>query len=112
MNTRYPSVVRTLALAAVLLVGATSAFAEHKFEVHNNTNKAIKKILVSEDGEEFGFFNIGAGIKAGATVTLVWDESTNGESCSQIFKAVFEGGAESEPQEFDFCEDGLTLEFQ
>ena len=91
---------------------SVSAFADYKFNVHNNSGQAIKKILVSEDGEEFGFFNIGSGIKAGATVTLVWDESTNGESCSQYFKAVFADGSESEAEEFDFCEEGLTLEFE
>jgi hypothetical protein len=106
--------VQLLAVTAVLLVGTVSAFAEdsYKFSVHNNTNKTIKKILVSEDGEEFGFFDIGKGIKAGATAELVWDASTNGEDCSQFFKAVFDGGDESEPVEFDFCEEGLTLEFE
>jgi hypothetical protein len=112
MKSRYTSVVRLLAVAGMLLVGTTSAFADYKFSVSNNTNKTIKKILVSEDGEEYGFFNIGAGIKSGATVELVWDDSTNGESCSQFFKAVFDGGVESEPVEFDFCEEGLTLEFE
>ncbi len=113
MKLRYRSIVHLLALTAVLLVGTTSAFADdYKFSVHNNTNQAIKKILVSQDGEEYGFFNIGNGIKAGATVELVWDESTNGESCSQFFKAVFASGEESEPVEFDFCEEGLTLEFE
>jgi hypothetical protein len=113
MKLRYRSIVQLLALTAVLIVGTTSAFADdYTFSVHNNTNKTIKKILVSEDGEEFGFFDIGKGIKAGATVELVWDASTNGESCSQYFKAVFDGGDESEPVEFDFCEEGLTLEFE
>lgn len=90
-----------------------SAFAEdqYKFGVHNNTKQAITKILVSEDGEEFGFFNIGKGIKPGATVELVWDTSTNGESCEQYFKAVFADGEESEATQFDFCEEGLVLEF-
>lgn len=113
MKLRYRSIVQLLALTAVLVVGTTSAFAEdYKFSVHNNTNKTIKKILVSEDGEEYGFFDIGKGIKPGATVELVWDASTNGESCNQHFKAVFDGGAESEPVAFDFCEEGLTLEFE
>ena len=82
------------------------------FTVTNNTNTKIAKILVSEDGEEYGMFNIGSGIPSGKTVTLVWDESTNGESCHQYFKAVFANGEESEPQEFDFCEDEVAIEFE
>lgn len=100
--------------AALLLLSFSSAFAaddEYSFKVHNNTKQTIKKILVSEDGEEYGNFDIGNGIKAGATVTLVWDKSTNSESCTQYFKAVFANGEESEATKFDFCEDDLTLEF-
>jgi hypothetical protein len=84
---------------------------EYKFKVHNNTDTAIKKILVSEDGDEYGFFDIGKGIKPGQTLELVWDQSTNGESCEQYFKAVFSDGEESEPAKFDFCEEDVTLEF-
>ena len=106
------NVFRALALTAVVFaVAATAVADEYKFKVHNNTDTAIKKILVSEDGEEYGFFNIGSGIKPGQTVTLVWDSSTNGESCEQFFKAVFANGEESEPVQFDFCEEDLTLEF-
>ena len=104
--------VRVSLFAALLLMIATIASAEqYKFQVHNNTNQAIKKILVSEDGKEWGFFNIGSGIKSGATVTLVWDESTTGESCEQYFKAVFANGEESESEQFDFCESDVALEF-
>jgi len=63
-------------------------------------------------GEEYGYFNIGNGIPAGKTVTLVWDSSTNGEDCHQYFKAVFANGEESEPQQFDFCEEDVALEFE
>lgn len=104
-------VVAALALF-VMSVGSSFAADEFKFKVKNNTNQAIKKILVSEDGKEYGFFNIGAGIKSGATVELVWAEETNEESCAQFFKAVFANGEESEPVEFDFCEEGLVLEFE
>ena len=84
---------------------------EYKFKVHNNTDQAIKKILVSEDGKKYGYFDIGNGIPAGATVELVWAESTDGENCEQLFKAVFADGEESDPVKFDFCEKGLVLEF-
>jgi hypothetical protein len=104
--------VRIALFVSVFLFMSVSAFADYKFNVHNNSGQAIKKILVSQDGEEYGQFNIGSGIKAGATVTLVWDESTNGESCSQYFKAVFADGSESDAEEFDFCEEGVTIEFE
>lgn len=100
-----------LTVVAVLLTVSVSA-DQYKFTVTNNTNTKIAKILVSEDGEEYGQFNIGAGIPSGKTVTLVWDESTNGESCQQYFKAVFANGEESEPQQFDFCEDEVAIEFE
>ena len=103
----------TLLAATILFVSSTAQAAdEYTFKVHNNTKQAIKKILVSEDGEEFGYFDIGKGIKAGATVELVWDASTNGEDCEQYFKAVFADGEESEATAFDFCESDVTLEFE
>ena len=105
--------IRISLFAAALLLASLAANAaeEYSFKVHNNTKHAIKKIMVSEDGSEYGNFDIGKGIKAGATVELVWDESTNGESCHQYFKAVFDNGEESEAQKFDFCEADLVLEF-
>jgi hypothetical protein len=99
-----------LALLCSAMAFATSK-AEYKFKVHNNTKSAIKKILVSEDGKKFGFFDIGDGIAAGATEELVWDKSTDNGNCEQTFKAVFANGEESEPVAFDFCEKDLTLEF-
>ena len=105
--------VRMFVVAAAVLLVSVSAFAdEYKFQVTNNTDTKIAKILVSEDGEEYGFFNIGSGIQPGKTVTLVWDQSTNGESCEQYFKAVFSNGEESEAQKFDFCEEEVALEFE
>lgn len=99
-------------VAAFLFMSVAAVADDYTFQVHNNADQAIKKILVSEDGREYGFFNIGKGIKAGATVELVWDSSTEGENCEQYFKAVFADGSESEPTKFDFCEEGLTLEFE
>jgi len=105
---RSAALVSTFLLATLTTV---SAAADYRFKVHNNTGTAIKKILVSEDGEEFGFFDIGKGIKPGATVELVWDSSTDSESCEQYFKAVFANNEESEAVQFDFCEEDVTLEF-
>ena len=57
-------------------VGHAKSTNDYKFKVHNNTKHTIKKVLVSEDGKTYGFFNIGDGIEAGATEELVWDKST------------------------------------
>ena len=84
---------------------------DYSFKVKNTTKGLITKILVSEDGEKYGFFDIGDGIKPGETETLSWDKSTNGQSCHQYFKAVWEDGSEGKPVKFDFCEKDLTLEF-
>ena len=83
----------------------------YSFKVHNTTKEKISKILVSADGEKYGYFDIGDGIKPGETMTLVWDKSTNSESCTQWFKAVWESGEEGKPVKFNFCEKGLELEF-
>lgn len=105
--------IRVALLALLVTVFAFSAVAdEYTFKVTNNTKLTIKKILVSEDGEEYGYFDIGKGIAPGKTVELVWDQSTNGESCEQYFKAVFADGEESEPAAFDFCESDVALEFE
>jgi hypothetical protein len=84
---------------------------DYSFKVHNNTKETITKLLVSEDGKTYGYFDIGDGIKAGETETLVWDKSTNSQSCHQWFKAVWANGDEGKPVQFDFCEKNLTLEF-
>jgi hypothetical protein len=99
---------------ALLLMSFTLSFAkqpDYKFKVHNNTKVAIKKIMVSEDGKKWGYFDIGTGIAAGATDELVWDKSTDEGSCEWYFKAVWSDGEESEAVKFDFCEKGLVLEF-
>jgi hypothetical protein len=81
------------------------------FKVHNNTKETITKLLVSEDGKTYGFFDLGDGIEPGDTETIVWDKSAHGQSCHQWFKAVWESGEEGKAVKFDFCEEGLTLEF-
>jgi hypothetical protein len=102
-----------LACAFVLtaLFSSVALADDYSFKVHNNTKETITKLLVSEDGKTYGFFDIGDGIKAGDTETLVWDKSTNSQSCHQWFKAVWESGEEGKPVKFDFCEKDLTLEF-
>lgn len=103
---------KSVIVAVALSAAAVSVQAEeYSFKLHNTTNSAIKQLLVSEDGSEWGYFDIGAGIPAGSSETLVWDESTDNEDCKQYFKAVFADGEESEAVIFDFCEEGLELEF-
>ena len=106
--------VRIFVFAAIttLLLSASAFADEYSFKVTNNTDTKISKILVSEDGEDYGYFNIGSGITPGKTVTLVWDSSTNGENCEQYFKAVFANGEESEAQSFNFCEEDVEIEFE
>ncbi len=102
---------------AFALVSFNAAYAvmpptpEYSFKVTNRTRVAIKKLYASEDGKKYGFFDIGSGIAAGRSMTLVWDKSTDEGNCEQYFKAVFADGEESEPVIFDFCEDELELVF-
>lgn len=103
MNVRNTIQRATLIAASLLLVSFASSYAaesEFKFKVHNTTKNSIKKVLVSEDGKEFGNFDIGKGIKPGPTMELIWDSSTNSESCHPFFKAEFDDGSESEPVKF------------
>jgi hypothetical protein len=100
--------VLAFALMSTLSLAKTN---EYKFKVHNNTKQAIKKLQVSEDGKNWGDFDIGDGIAAGATEELVWDKSTDNGACEQYFKVRFADGEWSDAVKFDFCEKGLVLEF-
>jgi hypothetical protein len=98
-------------LLSIAALTAQAAESEYSFKVHNTTKSDIKQILVSEDGKTWGGFDIGDGVKAGESETLVWDTSTNHEGCKQSVKAIYADGTESESAKFDFCEKGLELEF-
>lgn len=98
-------------LAVVAFFSPIARGDDYSFKVHNNTKETITKLQVSEDGETYGYFDIGDGIKPGETETLVWNQATNSQSCHQWFKAVWESGTEGKPVKFDFCEKNLTLEF-
>ena len=67
--------LKIAALLVAILVGTSTSLArvqpEYTFTVHNGTDSTIKKLLASEDGENYGFFNIGKGIAPGATASLV-----------------------------------------
>ncbi|KGF69159.1 hypothetical protein LL06_12585 [Hoeflea sp. BAL378] len=83
---------------------------EFSFTATNTTGTAITEVLVSENKSDWGYFEIGSGIKPGETVNLVWSQATNNEACEQWVKATFADGSESEPAKFDFCENGLQLD--
>ena len=100
-------------IVAFLLAQTGSLRADdYSFTVENKTDTTITKLLVSEDGKEYGFFDIGKGIKPGNTVKLVWDQSTNNENCIQWIKAVYADDSEAEPTKFDFCEKDLEIVFE
>lgn len=91
---------------------ADSEEGEYSFTVHNTTNDRITKLLASEDGQNYGTFDVGsAGISPGQTVTLNWDKSTNDSHCKWFIKAVFDDGSETPAKKFDFCEEDLELDF-
>lgn len=115
---------RQLQFAAILTLAVTfllipfrHAIAEddedqYSFKVHNTTKEKITKLLASEDGKDYGNFDLGEdGIPPGKTVTLNWDKKTGDTGCEWFFKAVFEGDEESAAKKFDFCEEDLELEF-
>jgi hypothetical protein len=114
---RLSNFKRIIMLALVLgvmssLTTSASAGVDYRFKVKNKTSSTIKKLLASPDGKKYGFFDIGAGIKSGGMMELVWDKSTDNGNCEWYFKAVFADGSESEAVEFDFCEKDLVLEFE
>jgi hypothetical protein len=95
----------------LLLAGTPHVAFGYDFKVYNNTADRITHLLVSEDGHQWGRFDIGGGIAPGDSAMLVWDASTDDQDCEQYIVAVFEDLSESEPVVFDFCEDDLELEF-
>ena len=114
MNAHLNKAAVFLCVCALLAFAAISLHAtedSYSFRVHNTTKHTITKLLASDDGKDYGDFDIGDGIPPGKTVTLVWDESTDDENCKQWFKAVYDDGEESEAVKFDFCEEDLVLEF-
>lgn len=98
--------------AFILLLASPAAFAEYQFQIENNTDQDIVAVVVSEDGEDWGAFDIGSGIPAGVTADMVWDSSTNNSGCVWYFMAAFEDGSDSDVVEFNFCEDELVIQFE
>lgn len=101
--------LKTMAMVVGLALVASAAMA-YDFQVINSTDSKITALVASEDGENWGAFNIGNGIAAGATAQLVWSPETDDTGCEWVIVATFADGSNSEPNAFDFCADELTLE--
>lgn len=101
----------TVALVTLAPFVALAEEEQYTFNVINKSNSMITELLVSEDGETWGKFDLGGGVAPGAESKMAWDKSTNDESCEQHVKAQFQDGSKSETQQFDFCDSDLTLEF-
>ena len=99
------------AFVGIALMYGTAKADSYTFKLKNTTESKMVKLLVSEDGKKWAPFDIGKGIKPGESATMEWAASTEGESCEQQVKAVYDDGSESEPASFDFCQEGLDLEF-
>jgi len=84
---------------------------QYTFKVKNANVQRITKLRASEDGKDYIDFDIGKGIDVGETVTLNWDKSTNKSACQWYIKAVYADKSVGEAVEFDFCEEGLVIEF-
>src|SRR5687768_3639914 len=100
---------RLMLLAALLALPAISQ--AYEFNVSNNTKSKITALEVSEDGKSWANFDVGTGIAPGATFKMIWDESTDESGCEWQARAKYADGSESEPAAFDFCEEGLEIEF-
>ncbi|PZU91813.1 MAG: hypothetical protein DCE90_19365 [Pseudanabaena sp.] len=92
--------------AVSLATNVASVCAEQwYFYVRNSSDAVMTNLLVSETGKKWGEFDIGDGIGSGEKAKLIWDSSTDNESCEQYIKAVFSDGTESTPTKFNFCKD-------
>jgi P pilus assembly chaperone PapD len=94
-----------------LAVAADDDEKEYSFVLHNTTKEKITGLMVSEDGEKWGKFDVGNGLNPGESAKFVWDKKTNSQECEQFVKAEFEDGSESKPVKHDFCKEGLELGF-
>lgn len=104
------TVIGTLSLVAKV---SPAAAGQWYFWVKNSSDATIQKLLVSENRQNWGYFDIGDGIVPGDEVKLLWDESTNNQGCNQWIKAQFSDGSESKPAKFNFCKDLDTpIEFE
>ena len=102
--------LKSMAMVAGLAFVASAATAEYSFGVLNSTTSKVTRMVVSEDGENWGEFNLGGGIAPGATARIVWSSETDDSGCEWVFIATFADGSESGEVAFDFCQEDLTIE--
>ena len=106
MQTKSGLLISASLFSLSLLANVASASAEQwYFYVKNASSSPIKSLLVSGNGSDWGYFDIGSGIASGENSKLIWSSSTNDESCNQLIKASFADGSESTPAKFNFCKD-------
>ncbi|MEG4391899.1 hypothetical protein [Microcoleus sp. BROC3] len=92
------------ALSLVSIFANPTKAEEFTFTVENKTDVAISQVLVSEDGETWGYFSLESNIAPQTEGEIVWGEHTNHEACSQWIKIGYVDGTMSPPAKFDFCE--------
>ena len=101
-----PKAFFSATLALALTAGAATAHAEQwYFYVKNTTDAKMTGLFASENGKNWGRFDIGSGIAPGKTVKMNWDSSTDSQSCKQYLKATFSDGTEAKTAKIDFCND-------
>jgi hypothetical protein len=94
-----------LPMGLVGTIDQALAAKEYHFKVANRTQVDITTLQVSIDKKRWGDFDVGDGVRAGETETLVWDASTSDEPCEQWIRAKFADGEWSPPSHQDFCHD-------
>jgi hypothetical protein len=106
MNKSLLKAAATTAMATMSFVSilTTSAQArEFKFTIENKSSRAVTQVLVSENGQDWGYFSLTKTIQPRTTDEMVWGEHTNHEACVQWIKIGYEDGTMTEPAKFDFC---------
>ena len=97
--------IAAISFALCLPVLCFAAPGQWHFKVSNKTGTRITKLEVSVNKKSWGNFDIGRGIAPGATMTLVWDSSTDDQPCEQWIRAKYSDNVYSDPSKQDFCED-------
>lgn len=82
---------------------------DYKFNLTNNTGKAIVTVVAAENDQNVGEFTLDGPIKPGDTATLVWDKSTDNTDCNWAITVGFEDGSVAEPAMVDFCKENVSL---
>ncbi len=89
-----------------LAVEAAPASAEElNFWVENQSGASIKKLFISENMMEWGYLELGPGIRDGEKTKLTWDQAIHHQSCNQWIKASYSDDSESAPTQINLCQD-------